>query len=421
MKHLQNFHRTPFGKIVLSLLGVLFALYLLLFTPWGNRLMVPVIEKSLSTAFDTSISVEEFALTRNRFHLLFQDEFGNTLSTQGGFSLLTLRMYAHYRIEGFQYGGFNPITKAFKTEGSLNGGIASFTIHGNGTILDGNLVYQIELHRFSLATFDLKLDKIAYDPIMQLLDYPSHTDTTLSGEVTLNGFDRRDVSGTVHLRSQTKQFTHTPIIEDSNSSFTLKSLLADQNGHVKAFHTDVELNVSLEHAGILEQFVGIPLAGALNAQGSIKGDEKLLRLHATSDVAQSDATIVIEIPDLEPSSIVFDLKHANAQQTFALFALPSPITGELSAYSELNTTTGKLQINILKGATVPDVLREHYHITQPLIHFDAAVNADLSKKGVHYKGTLKSDLSRLEIDNTTTRDQMLRDLLKSIPNGSVHR
>lgn len=414
MKHIFNFHHTIFGKTVLSMLGVLVAFYLLLFTPWGNRLMVPVLEKSLSTAFDTSINVEEFALTRNRFHLLFQDELGNTLSTQGGFSLLTLRMYAHYRIEGFQYGGFNPITQAFKTEGSLNGGIASFTIHGNGTILDGNLVYQIELHRFSLAMFDLKLDKIAYEPIMQLLDNPSHTDTTISGEVTLNGFDRRDVSGTVHLRSQTKQFTHTPITEDSNSSFTLKSLLADQNGHVRAFHADVELNVSLEHAGILEQFVGVPLAGALNAQGSIKGDEKLLRLHTVSDVAQSDASIVVEIPDLEPSSIVFDLKHADAQQTFALFALPSPIAGELSVYADLNSTAGKLQINLLKGSTIPEVLKQHYHITQPLIHFDATVNADLSKKGVHYKGAFKSDLSRMEIDNTTTHDQMLRELLKNL-------
>lgn len=414
MKHVLNFHHTLIGKILLSFLGVLIALYLLLFTPWGNRLMEPVIEKSLSTVFDTSINVEEFALTRNRFHLLFQDELGNTLSTQGGFSLLTLRMYAHYRIEGFQYGGFNPISKPFKTEGSLSGGIASFAIHGNGTILDGNLVYQIELHRFSLATFDLKLDRIAYEPIMQLLDYPSNTDTTLSGEITLNGFDRRDIDGKIYLISQTKRFAHTPILEDSNASVTLKSLLADENGRVRAFHTDIELNVSLEHAGILEQFVGIPLAGALNLQGSIKGDEKLLHLHAASDVARSDTTIVIEIPDLEPSSIVFDLKHADAAQSFALFALPAPISGELSAYADLNATSGKLQINVIKGSTVPEVLREHYQITQPLIHFDAALNADLSKNGVHYKGSFKSDLSRMEIDNTTTHDQMLRELLKNL-------
>lgn len=421
MKRLRTLHRTRYGKIILFLFGTLFALYLFLFTAFGNRLMTPTIEKSLSYSLGTPISVQEFVLTRNRFHLLFQDQLGNTVSTQGGFSLLTLRMYAHYRIEGFQHGGFNPISKSFKTEGSLSGGIASFNIHGNGTILDGSIIYKLELHRFSLATVDMALNKIAYSPLMELLHYPSNTDTTITGTIALNGFDRRDVGGKIYLTTHTKRFVPTPITEDSNESVTLKSLLADPNGRVKPFCVDVELNVSLEHAGILEQFVGRALGGKLHVKGTIKGDEKRLRLNCTSDVARSDATLLIEIPNLEPSSIIFDLKHADAEQAFALFALPSPIKGELSAYTKLNTTQGKLQINVTKSLTVPEVFKEHYHITQPLIRFNATINADLSKKGVHYRAAVKSDLARMEIDNTTTHDQMLRDLLQSIPNGSPHR
>lgn len=421
MKHVRNFHRTLVGKIFLSFLGVLIALYLLLFTPFGNRLITPIIEKSLSSALDAPIAVQEFALTRERFHLIFQDHLGNTVSSQGGFSLLTLRMYAHYRIEGLQYGGFNPISNSFKTEGSLSGGIASFSVHGNGTILDGTIIYKLEFHRFSLATLDIELNKIVYASLMELLHYPSNTDTVISGNISLNGFDRRDVGGKINLSSRTRRFSPTPITEDSNESATLKSLLADPNGRVKPFHVDVALNLSLDHAGILEQFVGMPLGGRVNGKGTIKGDEKHLRLNAASDVARSDATLLIEIPNLEPSSIVFDLKHADAEQAFTLFALPAPIKGKLSAYAELNTTQGKLQINVTKATTVPEVLKEHYHITQPLIRFDAAINADMSKTGVHYRAAFKSDLSRMEIDNTTTHDQMLRELLKTIPSGSGHR
>lgn len=421
MTQITPFHRTRYGKFVLIFFETLVVLYLLLFTLWGNRLLVPVIEKSLTSALSTPITVQEFVLTRNRFHLLFQDQLGNTVSTQGGFSLLTLRMYAHYRIEGFQHGGFNPLSKPFKTEGSMSGGIASFNIHGNGTILDGNIIYKLELHRFSLATLDMELNKIAYAPLMELLHYPSNTDTTITGTIALNGFDRRDVGGKVYLTTHTKHFSPTPIMEDSNKSVTLKSLLADPNGLVKPFHIDVETSLSLDHAGILEQFVGMPLGGRVNAKATIKGDEKHLRLSAASDVARSDATLLIEIPKLEPSSIIFDLKHADAEKAFALFALPSPIKGELSAYAELNTTQGKLQINVTKATTVPEVFKEHYHITQPLIHFDAAINADMSKKGVHYRAMFTSDLSRMEIDNTTTHDQMLHDLLQTFPNGSAHR
>ncbi|HLD23246.1 MAG TPA: hypothetical protein VJA83_04830 [Sulfuricurvum sp.] len=415
MKRIRNFHRTVIGRGLLFILGFIAILALLLFTPVGNRLMSPIVERSLSSALSTPINLQEFSLTHNRFQLLFQDDFGNTLSTQGGFSLLTLRMYAHYRVECFHGNGFNPMPEAFKTEGSLSGGISSFTIHGTGDIFGGNFLYQTELHRFHLASLHLKMDAIGYESLLRLLGYPSKTDTLLSGEINLKGFDQRDVEGDILLSTHTDHFTPTPIMEDSNESFTLKSLLADGYGRVKPFHVKIILDASLEHAGILEQFVGIPLAGAIHVKGRVEGDEKLLRLRASSDVAQSDTSITVLIPDLEPSSITFDLKGGDAEQTFKLFALPSPIKGEISAYADLNTTGGKLQISILEGSTIPSVLKQHYQITQPLIRFNADVNADLSPKGVNYRAAFTSDLSRMEIDNTTAHDQMLRELLKSFP------
>jgi hypothetical protein len=420
MKRIRNFHHTIPGRVLLFIFGLIVLLALLLFTPVGNRIMNPIVEKSLTSALSTPIQVQEFSLTHNRFQLVIQDRFGNTLSTQGGFSLLTLRMYAHYRIECFENNGFNPISQPFKTEGSLSGGIASFTIHGTGNIFGGNLLYQTELHRFHLASLHLKMEEIGYAKLLHLLDYPSKTDTLLSGEITLKGFDQRDIVGDILLTTKTKHLAPTPILEDSNESFTLKSLLADPNGQIRPFHVKVILDASLEHAGVLEQFVGIPLAGALKLKGRIEGDEKLLRLRASSDVAQSDTSLTILIPKLEPSSITFDLKGGDAEQTFGLFATPSPIQGEISAYAELNTSSGHINISILSGVTIPTALKQHYQITQPLIHFDADVSADITKKGVHYQASFTSDLSRMEIDATTAHDKMLRELLKTIPNDSPH-
>lgn len=414
MKYIRHFHQTILGKILLSLLGLSMAIAFVLFSSWGNRLIAPTVEKSLTSALSTPITIQEFTLTYNRFHLLFQDLRGNTFSTQGGFSLLTLRMYAHYRLECFQNGGLNPLLSPLKTEGSLSGGISSFTIRGNGTLFGGDILYKIELHRFHLSTLDLKVTKIAYEPLMHFLRYPSKTDTTITGKVALRGFDRRDIDGDISLSAQTNQLTSTPISEDTNESFNLKSLLADKYGEVKSFNINVEINALLEHAGILEPFVGIPLAGELNLKGTLKGDEKLLKLKATSDVAQSETKFTVVIPNLEPSRVIFDLAHGDAEQTFELFTLPSPISGQLSAYAELNATDGEFHAIILKGTTIPKVLQQHYQITQPLIHFDADITANISEKGVHYRGRFKSDLVRMEIDNTTTHDQMLRELLKTL-------
>lgn len=414
MKRIRYFYHTQIGKIFLSILGVILAAAAVIFSPWGNRIAAPLVEKSLTSAFSTPITLQEYVLTPKQFHLLFQDQYGNTFSTQGGFSLLTLRVYAHYRLSCFLHGGINPLLSPFKTEGSLSGGISSFLIQGNGDMFGGDLIYKIELHRFHLASLNLKADKIFYEPLMQLLKYPSDTDTLITGEINLNGFDQRYVEGSILLNSKTRRFNPTPIAEESNESVTLKSLLADKYGDVKPFTVNITIDGSLDHAGILEQFVGIPLAGPLKLNATLTGDQKLLRLKARSDVARSDSSISLSSADLEPAQFTFDCKHADLEQTFRLFALNAPITGSGDLYGELNTTGGNVNVIINKATTVPKVLLQEYQITQPLIHFNAEVHADLSGKGVHYKGTFKSDLSRMEIDNTTTHDQMLRDLLKSL-------
>lgn len=421
MKRIRYFHRTQIGKIFLSFLGFILAAATVIFSPWGNRLSAPLVEKSLTSAFSTPITLQEYDLSLNQFHLLFQDQYGNTFSSQGGFSLLTLRMYAHYRLSCFLHGGINPLPSPFKTEGSLSGGISSFLIQGNGDMFGGDLIYKIELHRFRLASLNLKADKIFYEPLMQLLNYPSDTDTIISGEINLGGFDQRYIEGSIVFNSKTRRFSPTPIVEDSNESVTLKSLLADKYGDVKPFSVKVSIESSLENAGILEQFVGIPLSGPLKLNAALEGDQKLLRLKVRSDVAYSDSSFSIAVADLEPSQFTFDCKHANLEQTFKLFALNPPITGSGDLYGELNTTGGNVNIVMTKAVTVPKILLKEYQITQPLIRFDAEVHADLSKKGVRYRGTFKSDLSRLEIDKSTTHEQMLHDLLSSIPSGSPHR
>lgn len=414
MNRLAFLRKTLFGKVSLSVLGVLVLLYIFLFTPLGNRMMTPIVERSLSSALSTPVALREFSLRHNRFHVMIQDTFGNTLSTQGGFSLLTLRLYAHYRLECFHEKGLNPITEPFKTEGALSGGIAAFDIHGNATIFGGDVLYQIELHRFHLAILELKLHNIAYEPLLHMLEYPSKTDTILSGDIALRGFDRRDVDGLIHVSTQTHRFTPTPIQEDNNESFDLKSLLADKYGRIKPFDVNITIDASLEHAGILEQFVGIPLGGSAEFSSTLSGDEKLLTLNAHTDVAESNTTLFVSIPNLEPASVTFHVNHADLQETFALFALKAPVTGSVDGAGEFTTKGAIVSVNVTKGSTLPDILRQEYNITQPLVHFDAAVRADITPKGVHYRGSFKSDLNRMEIDTTTTHDQMLSGLLKTL-------
>lgn len=414
MRHLRTFRSSKTFRALLLFFSGTGILYLLLFSPWGNRLLSGIVEQGVSRAVETPVTVREFSLTHNRFDLLFDDERGNVISTQGGFSLLTLRLYAHYRIDYPKAGGINTLGVPLKTEGSLNGGISAFDIHGNAKALGGDVLYRIQLHRFKLASLYLVLNRISYEGLLRLFDYPSSTDTVLEGTVDLKGFDTRFVEGFVRLSTQTDRFTPTEILSDEESEpFSLHSLLSDKYGQVRAFDVNVVLEASMEHAGVLEQFVGMHLAGPADLKIILTGDKKLLALNGRSSIARSDTSFSALIQNLEPKRLAIDVAHADVAEIFTLFALPSPLTGTADINGNFGIESGKLDVRLNRASTLPEVLKREYNITQPPILFNADLTADLSKTGVRYRGSFVSDLKRLEFADSAAHDQMLRELLKT--------
>lgn len=412
----RRFIRTLTGKIVLWFIGLNAAVYILLFTPLGNRLSYPFLETLLESEFNTPIHVQEFELERKRFHLLIQDNYGNTVSTQGGFSLMTLRLYAHYRIECFKGGGINRPGIPFETDGSISGGIAALNIRGNARIFGGEVHYKSEFHRFKLADSELILDNIAYEELLHYLNYPSITDTRISGSVELKGFDRRDISGTIRLHALTGKLTPTLITRDENSSFDLHDFFADANGRISPFDINISSEITLEHAGILEQFAGMHLKGPLSLEAGLNGNEKNIRLKITTSLADSNTTATAAFYDFKPLYTEFSVRHANLGLLFVFLDIRPPLSGIMGAEGKMDGTSSFLDLRIDDGKIDADVLKHFYGITQPRFqHFDTHIHADLNGTTVHYTGTYQSDLSRMEFDTTSPHKLMLQDLLDTLP------
>lgn len=412
----HRFIGSRIGRYLIGFAALILLVSFLFLTPWGNRLLSPAVESLLETAFSTDIDVESFTLGQNRFELAFHDSYGNHGSLIGGHSLLTLRLYAHYRLDAPVTGGINPLPTPLKADGALSGGYTRFRILGNAHLYDGNAVYEVNLFRFHLSRLKLELTDIDYEELLRSFDYPSDTDTRLSGSILLSGFDRRDVSGTVDLSTQTARFDPTPIKQDDNETFDLRTLLSDEYGRIKPFELNVTATAQVDHAGVLEQFTTIPLCGKAQASATLTGNKQRLDFHARSSIAGSNTTLDIAIPDLDPSMIRARIAHADIPGLFGLFCLPSPITGKGDFASEINAKKMTLDAKIRDARTLPAVFKQEYHLTQPPIRFSADIHADAAREGgVRYRAAFESDLQRLEFDANTTHTQMLRDLLNAIP------
>jgi hypothetical protein len=296
----------------------------------------------------------------------------------------------------------------------LRGGFGAFDIQGEAQLFGGKAQYGFELRRLRLANLRLTFSGIAYETLMHELDYPSQTDTRVSGKIELSGLERRDVAGTVELVTRTGRFTPTPIKEEENESSDWRSLLADKDGTIRAFDVNLTVSASIDHAGIFEQFAGLPLSGPLEAHGSLQGNDRTLYMVLRSSVARSDTALSVRIPNLNPTDITVSMHHADVGDLFRLFCLTPPVLGTGYLNAHLNGKETTLDLRLKQARTVPSVLKHEYNITQPPIAFDAEVAADLKPLSAHYRGSFHSDLGRMEIDRNTTHDQMLRELLSSI-------
>ncbi|MFA6189033.1 MAG: hypothetical protein WC680_07115 [Sulfuricurvum sp.] len=401
-------------KIILSALSLVGVLYLLAFTPFGNTLLKPLVEKKLHSMFQTPVNIDTFILTHDTLHLHFHDTLTNNMDIQGKFSLITLNLHSFYQANLSKLGGLNALDFPLKTSGALNGSYGMMMAQGSATIFDGSLQYRAKFNHFDLSDLHLSLSSLNYQSLMQWLDYPHNSSTMLAGEIDLHGLDRRDVEGTATLQTRTQTFFPSPIVDD-NTSFDFLSLFTDDHGMIQPFRLNLSLNASVDELGILEQFAMLPLRGNADLKAILQGDQDRLVLDARTNLAKSSTYARVHWKRLRPSYVYLNMDHADANALFHIFSLPSPIEGNihLNAESDITNTTAKLSIT--HGITHPDIFKQEYALTQPLIHFTTLISLEATPKVIHYRGNFSSDLARLNIDDTTTHESMLRDLLKAIP------
>lgn len=354
--------------ITLWTLGVAVLLYGLFFTSVGNRVLKPFIEKKLSTALETPITIDAFILTHDTLSLQFHDVAGNSVKIQGKYSLITLTLHALYQADL----SHNKSTLDLKTTGIINGEYQHMFMQGSADIFKGNIQYRMQLSRFRPSDLHVSLNRIDYQSLMTWLEYPHHSSTTLTGDIDLHGLNRRDVQGTVTLSTRTQNFIPSQIIDD-NTSFDFFSLFTDEQGMIQPFHLNLILKTSVEELGILEQFAMLPLRGKANLTAAFQGDQDRLVLDASTNLAKSSTQARVHWKRLRPSYVYLDVQHADANALFHLFSKKSLTEGSIS-----------LRVESISNA-------------------------------IHYRGSFTSKATHLNFDDTTTHDQMLHDLLKAIP------
>lgn len=409
--------------ILFIIIALILTLYTLLFTPWGNRQMTPILEKQIESLLGQSVSITSFNLSLSRFELTLRDKTNNRAHIAGSYIILPPYIDARYNANLASSEGINIARFPMEFTGSLKGSYYHLALLGSARLFLGDMTLNSTLLMMKPNTLTLALHNIHYQKLMDALDYPHESDTILNGDLRVNGMVRRDINATGKIIATTHRFKASPIMEEDNESFDFWSLLADKNGKIQPFKINANIKTQVDELGILEQFVYYPLRTSASGTASLQGSQHRLIFNAHAKAIKGEIDTRLTLDKLRPSKLQLEIKHADIPTLFTLLSLPVPITGTLNGSVNSDFSNATLSLDIQKARTQSTILKRNYGLTQPDMTFDSNVKLILSPKERHYSGTFTSNLQSLVIQGSPNHDQMLQELLRQInqnrPKGEI--
>lgn len=409
--------------VIVFIIALIISLYTLVFTPWGNRQIAPIVQNQLESVLGQPVTLTTFKLTLSHFELALSDKTNNHARIEGSYLLLPPYIDARYDGNLSTSEGINIARFPMEFKGSIKGSYYHLALHGTAHLFSGDMTYDSMLLMMKPNTLALTVHDLHYQDLMDALEYPHESDTIVNGNVNIKGIVRRDINATGEIIASTHRFKASKIMEDDNESVDFWSLIADKNGKIAPFKINANIKAQVDELGILEQFVSYPLRTSATLHAKIEGSQHHLTLNADATAAKGKLTTALTLHKLQPQELRLEAKALDAASLFSLLSLPQPFTGQLegSVLSDFKNSTVK--ITATKAQSNPEVLKQHYHITQPLIHFNSNVTIHLTPNSTHTSGRFVSDLEDLHFDGSPTHEQMLQELLNQIksnrPKGNL--
>ncbi|MFZ3052056.1 MAG: hypothetical protein WA099_01505 [Sulfuricurvum sp.] len=400
--------------VILIIIALILIISTLLFTPWGNRQIAPIIQNQIESALGQPVTLTSFRLTLSRFELGLSDKSKNRVHIEGSYLALPPYINAHFDANLSVAEGMNIAKFPIELSGLLKGSYSNLDLNGTAHLFSGSMTFNSKLLVMKPNTLTLALHDIRYQELMDVLEYPHESDTLINGNLQVSGMVRRDINATGKVIATTHIFKPSPIMEEDNESFDFWSLLADKNGKIQPFKINANIKAQVDELGILEQFVYYPLRTSASGVATLEGSQYQLTVNAHAKVVKGDIDTQLTLHKLRPSKLQLEIKHADIPSLFTLLSLPSPLTGTLNASVNSDFSNTTLSLAIQKARTKPSILKHDYGITQPDITFDSSLKMIISPKERHYSGTFTSDLKNIPFEVSPFHDQMLQELLRQI-------
>lgn len=196
-----------------------------------------------------------------------------------------------------------------------------------------------------------------------------------------------------------------------------KNNVIKANGEYSLFAKtfDIDYDVSLKDLQSLKKLTNTPLRGELSTSGKVKGDMTLINIDGKSDIAKSDTSYHIKLTDMNPTSIIADIKNAKLASLLYM-GYQNPYA---SADIDMNMNfknikphemDGDVVLKSTKGIIDPKYMKSDFNVSIPKTSFDMNLDAKLKGDEIDYKYALVSNLFNINSSGKVIPEPLKMDV-----------
>ena len=408
--------------------------YTLLFTPLGNTLLKPTIEKKINEHSPIPLTLDTFLLSTDTLKLIIKLDEENTLLFEGVYSLFSQDFDIEYEIRLLKLSNLNTLlqrqlTGKLQSEGKIKGNPDLFKIKGISDIASSDTQYAVVIKEMALDKAAIKLVDMDIKTLLQMLGEKIYSIGKLDLHVQLNEFDPTNRQGNILLEIKEAKLD-AKILKDE---FGVKVNKTSLEGNVKAkfegtkitylAHIDSALaklyskgdintannnidaayKIDIEELALLKSITNAPLRGPLSTEGKLHGKEKFLDISGNSDLAGSQTLYHVNLIDFKPSKLKLKVKEASVKKILYMLHQPDYAQGDLNLQANLTSVSpldGNIKFSIAKGIANKKEIKKAFDITLPYTSFELVSDATVKNDKIIATTAVNSNLATVKMQRS---------------------
>lgn len=426
-------------KVLLWILGVVLVIFIvafvLLFTPFGNGILKPYIQKQIDKYSPVTVKLEVFKLRFSNFDIEIEALDSITISANGTYSLFSQSIDGILNIliknpKDIKELSAVQLNDNFLIENIVRGKFSDFSVWTKSNIADGDIDINTQIVDFTPVKILANIQNLKLESMLNLIGQKPYTSGIFNLKANIVGDTNLNFTGAASAEISKAKFSESLIKKDFNikipnttdfvvnlnASFDGKDVkhtfnFLSQIGNITSsgstiiseLKTNSSYDINIVDLSPFSPLAGMPLRGSFRTNGKIQGNETWLNIDGKSDFASSNTTYSLSLEGYtKPKDALVTIKNLKVDEVLYMLVMPIYAKATLEAKIDLKQISSGISgdySHTLKGDLQRSVLRKEFDLTPPNdIAFNHTANATLNKGIGELNANVVSDLAAVSVN-----------------------